>query len=86
MNINEKLRDYFKMEENDVKRTLFWIKNGNNKWANPKEVIENAKDRGMGACIFAQSFDDEDYSYEELERDYEQFKANLDSIKEEIMG
>lgn len=52
----------------------------NNRLYNPNEVVDNALQRGLGACYLAEI---SGVSYSEIERLYEEYKETLEDIRNE---
>ena len=76
MNINKKVKEFLDTEEKDIDFIINQIEMGNIKWCTAQDAMKFSFDRGMGAVAFAQTLE-MPYEYQELENDYEAFKASV---------
>ena len=68
------LETLFSREIQGVKSTI------NNRLYNPNEVVDNALQRGLGACYLAEI---SGAPYSEIEKAYEEYKETLEDIRNE---
>ena len=71
------MMDYFKSEYKDAERAI----KEKVRWAKPREVIDNAIQRCLGAAMFVQQLD-ETLSYDEVEQTYNFYKEQLEKLLE----
>ena len=71
------MMDYFKSEYKDAERVI----KEKVRWAKPREVVDNAIQRCLGAAMFVQRLD-ETLSYDEVEQTYNFYKEQLEKLLE----
>ena len=71
------MMDYFESEYKDAERVI----KEKVRWVKPREVVDNAMQRCLGAAMFVQRLD-ETLSYDEVEQTYNFYKEQLEKLLE----
>ena len=71
------MMDYFNSEYKDAERVI----KEKVRWVKPREAVDNAIQRCLGAAMFVQQLD-ETLSYDEVEQTYNFYKEQLEKLLE----